>query len=114
MEKFREDYPTICLTPEKARDGRTVFVYNIAKEAEVEDLKWHFGWCGLVKSVILCWKDKVSNRVAYIEFEDEIYANIALCMNKSLFMGQRIQIVPRNMTVEVNIMQAITTFWGQR
>uniref|UniRef100_A0A8C4W049 PABPN1 like, cytoplasmic n=1 Tax=Gopherus evgoodei TaxID=1825980 RepID=A0A8C4W049_9SAUR len=78
-------------------DQRSIYVGNVDYGGTAEELESHFNSCGQINRVtILC--DKFSGHpkgYAYIEFEDKSSVKAAVELDKSMFRGRVIKVLPK-------------------
>ncbi|NXK79323.1 PABP2 protein, partial [Amazona guildingii] len=82
-------------------DQRSIYVGNVDYGGTAEELQSHFHSCGEINRVtILC--DKFSGHpkgYAYIEFEEKSSVKTALELDKSVFRGRVIKVLPKRTNV---------------
>uniref|UniRef100_A0A8B9FDP4 RRM domain-containing protein n=1 Tax=Amazona collaria TaxID=241587 RepID=A0A8B9FDP4_9PSIT len=82
-------------------DQRSIYVGNVDYGATAEELEAFFHCCGKMNRVtILC--DRFSGHpkgYAYIEFEEQSSMKAAMVLNKSLFRGRVIKVLPKRTNV---------------
>ncbi|XP_061333778.1 polyadenylate-binding protein 2-B-like [Pezoporus flaviventris] len=82
-------------------DQRSIYVGNVDYGGTAEELESHFHSCGEINRVtILC--DKFSGHpkgYAYIEFEEKSSVKTALELDKSVFRGRVIKVLPKRTNV---------------
>ncbi|NXY90908.1 PABP2 protein, partial [Alcedo cyanopectus] len=96
-------------------DQRSIYVGNVDYGGTAEELESHFNSCGQINRVtILC--DKFSGHpkgYAYIEFEEQSSVKAAVELDKSIFRGRVIKVLPKR----TNMPGISTTdrggYWGR-
>ncbi|NXI94078.1 PABP2 protein, partial [Psophia crepitans] len=94
-----------CLFPKTEEkmevDQRSIYVGNVDYEGTAEELESHFNGCGQINRVtILC--DKFTGHpkgYAYIEFEEKSSVKAAVELDKSVFRGRVIKVLPKRTNV---------------
>ncbi|CAD7084173.1 unnamed protein product [Hermetia illucens] len=103
----------VPLSVDKDLQKRSVLVYNINRDASRCDLVMHFKYCGWIESTVMFEEGTEFCGMACITFKHEVSAYIALSMNKSLFQGVQIRVLPWGLEQDLLIIRAIVKAWGK-